>query len=140
MRFDDVVRETCGRDDALPLTAAPVTLDTEMCVCMDAGQCSDPLDCGSWNTCQRPRNRAVPHPLRPEPGDPHPHPHERIAIHALALLHEAEAKMVGKYCITTAGIGAVIQAVRLNNEHGLTYQIEGSGFAPVSTIRSLEGT
>jgi len=76
-----------------------------------------------------------PAPILPEPGDPHPY--ERIATNILALLHEAEASLVDREIVTTAGAYGRITAVRVHNEHGLTYAIDGSGFAPVSTIRDF---
>jgi hypothetical protein len=71
----------------------------------------------------------------PEIGDPHPH--ERIATNIIALLHEAETALVGQRIVTVAGNVGTITAVRVHNEHGLTYALEGNGFAPASTIRDF---
>ena len=60
--------------------------------------------------------------------------HHAVAI--LCALEEADAQLVGKAVVLTDGTAGTVQAIWLDDFHGLRISIEGhSGNWPVSTVK-----
>lgn len=81
------------------------------------------------------------------------HAYETAAIRILDWLHHAERELVGKSIVTFNGEAGVIQALQLDEHHGLCFTIEDpissfdiveSGITrrwyPVATIRNIGGS
>lgn len=79
------------------------------------------------------------------------HVYEKAALHILDWLHHAERDLMGKTIATFNGEAGAVQAVKLDEHHGLCFTIDDpvSGFDeiecgvtrryyPVSTIKSKE--
>ena len=66
-----------------------------------------------------------------------------VKRHALTILHaleEADAQLVGKAVVLTDGTAGTVEAIWLDDLHGLRISIRGhDGKWPVSTIKFAEG-
>ena len=66
-----------------------------------------------------------------------------VKRHALAILHafeEADAQLVGKAVVLTDGTAGTVEAMWLDDLHGLRISIEGHpGTWPVSTVKFAQG-
>jgi hypothetical protein len=66
-----------------------------------------------------------------------------VKLRALAILHafeEADAQLVGKAVVLTDGTAGTVEAVWLDDAHGLRISIKGHpGKWPVSTVKFAQG-
>jgi hypothetical protein len=65
-----------------------------------------------------------------------------VQLHALAILHafgEADAQLVGKAVVLSDGMAGTVEAILLDDLHGLRISIKGHpGTWPVSTIKFVQ--
>lgn len=112
----------------------------DMAVCVDSGRCSDPMHCGSWNSCGRSGERFTDHLPKSAPREPYPH--ERVAALLIETQHAAEDDLIGKRITLTHGSVGTIKDVKLDSVHGLMFTCNRVGhpepiFYPVSVIKEI---
>lgn len=73
------------------------------------------------------------------------HEYESASIRILDALHQAERDLIGSRVRTFSGLRGIVEAVRLDEHHGLQFTIESHHphtprrWLPVSTIKVHEG-